>query len=133
MTGTDATHRMGDPSKPVTACVQPLGTAMDRSVCHIQQQEMPSVHIPICRPTGSLHRRTVNPVDPDGHGVHLSTIPDHPNSYRPAQTVRVNNNDAHNSIQNGHIMDAGSPTTITGQPNSHLRQTEMTHSSRSSN
>ena len=54
-TRTYTTHQMGDPSRPVTASVQPLGTAMDRSVCHIQQQEMPSFHMPISGLVGDLH------------------------------------------------------------------------------
>ena len=85
-TRTDATHRMVDPSRSVTSGVQPLGRAMDRSFCHIQQQEGPAVHISITGSLGSLHWCSVEPYEPDGHCVCLPTIQNHPNSHSQIQT-----------------------------------------------
>ena len=85
-TRTDATHRMVDPSRSVTSGVQPLGRAMDRSFCHIQQQEGPAVHISITGSLGSLHWCSVEPYEPDGHCVCLPTVQNHPNSHSQIQT-----------------------------------------------
>ena len=88
MTGTDTTHRIVDPSQSVTSGVQPLGTAVDRSLHHIQRQEVPAVHISIPRSMGGLCQSSVNPVKMDGHGVRLPSVQNHPNSDNRTQTVK---------------------------------------------
>ena len=56
---------------------------IDRPVCYVQQQEITPVCIPgspvcIFRSSGGFHRCPVDPVELDGHGVHLLTIQSHP-------------------------------------------------------
>ena len=57
MARTDAPDGVGDRSQVVTSIVQSVGTSMDQSVCHVQQQQMSTVCIPISRSAGSLRFR----------------------------------------------------------------------------
>ena len=87
----DRHYPTNERSKQTETCYGRCSTAgcSHGSIClpHSQQQEMSSVHIPVSGLVGGLHRCTVDPVEPDGHSVCLSTVHDHPNSHSQAQTV----------------------------------------------
>ena len=100
--------------------VQMMGMAVDRPVCHIRQQEMSLIHLPVSGSLGGLHRLNVNPVVPDGIGVRFPTVQNDLSCISQVMSVSLTHDDTGNSIPAGRLMDAG--TSPTG-----LRQTNTSH------